>query len=574
MRLNKLLKPAAALLAFVMLATSASAMKLVGSRNIYSKLGVDSKIAAGLDLDTNDAAMRLYYLGFITGSGTNLNGGIEFNLDRGLNRTEAVVFAVRLLGAEETALDKRYEHPFVDVPEWATDYVGYLYHCGLLNHIEGENFNPIMAETTEIFMSYCLYALGYRTELGDYTTFLAADYCRDIGICATEKDEPLTRGGAVTAMYNTLRATIKDSNKVYSDLLVQSGRISYQDAVFLLWSDNADETEQYMSLAGYNSGWVVPDGYYTIKATEGNKLLNVAAVGYNNDYEGVGITLWTDTKDITQTFRLQRTARGTYYIYSAASRHGYGRVIGASAYSDKTGLYGSTGQNAMEFNIQGTADGKWIITSAKKGDNRCLSVTDPNTNGAAVVLANYGESTMQTWEFVRQGVLNASGEELAIFVADSMVITQGAYDTYSHRHQNAIDMAPTEGRVKAPFNAKVVRVDPGYYSCNAVWIQSVDKVRYADGSYDYMTLCFLHDNNISNIYVGMGVAQGEYFYDCGNYGVSSGVHVHVAAYRGQYNSSMRLGDGTIRLEDALFIPDNTYIYNTYGLDWNRISLVD
>ena len=48
----------------------------------------------------------------------------------------------------------------------------------------------------------------------------------------------------------------------------------------------------------------------------------------------------------------------------------------------------------------------------------------------------------------------------------------------------------------------------------------------------------------------------------------------VAAYRGAYNNSMRIGDGTIRLEEALFLPDNTYVYNTYGLDWNRISLAD
>ena len=575
MRLNKILKGITAfLLTACMLASPAAAMKLVGSRNIYSKLGIDSKIIAGVDLEMNDAAMRLYYLGFITGSGTDINGGIEFNLGRGLSRVEAAVFAVRLLGAEEKALEKSYSHPYTDVPEWATDYIGYLYQIGLLADITGEQYYPDSPETTERFMAYCLFALGYRTHLGDYTVPIAAEYARDIGLCVTAKDEPLTRGGAVMAMYNTLRTTIKDSERVYSDLLVESGAISYQDAVFFLWTDSVEETETYMSVVGYNNGWIVPDGYYTIKATEGGKLLNVAVDGYNNDYEGVGVTLWNDTKDITQTFRLQRTERGTYYIYSAASRNGYGRVIGSSDWSDAAGLYGSTGRNAMEFNIQGTADGTWIITSADKNDNRCLSVVDPTSNGSPVSLKAPGEAEMQTWEFIRQGVMNASGEELAIFVADSMVITQGAYDTYSHWHQNAIDMKPTENRVKAPFNATVVRVDATWGACNAVWIQSTNKVRYADGSYDYMTLCFLHDNYISDIYVGRTLLQGEYFYDCGNYGVSSGIHVHVAAYRGAYNNTMRIGDGTINLEDALFLPDNTYVYNSYGLDWNRISLAD
>ena len=575
MRLNKLLKGITALaLTACMLASPAAAMKLVGSRSIYSKLGIDSKISAGVNLSPEDAAMRLYYIGFITGSGTDKNGAIEFGLGRGLNRVEAAVFAVRLLGGELNALTNHYSHPFTYVPEWSSDYVGYLYKIGLLRDIDGEFFMPDSPETTDRFMGYCLYALGYRTEMGDYTIPIAAEYARDIGICITEKDAPLTRSGAVAAMYNTLRTTIKDSKRVYSDLLVESGVISYQDAVFFLWTDSIEETETYMSVVGYNNGWIVPDGYYTIKATDGGKILNVAVDGYNNDYEGVGVTLWNDTKDITQTFRLQRTERGTYYIYSAASKNGYGRVIGSSGKSDNTGLYGTTSQNAMEFNIQCTADGHWIITSADVNDNRCLSVVDPTVNGAPVSLKAPGDAQMQTWIFDRQGVMNSSGEELAIFVADSMVITQGAYDSYSHWYQNAIDMHPTENKVKAPFNATVVRIDSSWSACNAVWIQSNEKVRYADGSYDYMTLCFLHDNYIGDIYVGRKLIQGEYFYDCGNYGVSSGIHVHVAAYRGAYNNTMRIGDGTIRLEDALFLPDNTYIYNSYGLDWNRISLAD
>lgn len=573
MRTNKLLKGITALaLTVCLLAAPASAIKLVGSRSIYSKLGIDSKISAGLDLDMNDAAMRLYYIGFITGSGTDLNGGVEFNLGRGLTRIDAAVFATRLLGGEGEALANHYPHPFTDVPEWASDYVGYLYKAGLAQDTDDGKFSPDSPETTERFMGYCLYALGYRIELGDYTVPIAAEYARDIGICITAKDEPLTRGGAVCAVYNTLRATIKGSERVYSDLLVESGVISYQDAVFFLWTDSIEETEKYMSVVGYTNGWIVPDGYYTIKATEGGKLLNVAVDGYNNDYEGVGVTLWEDTGDITQTFRLQRTERGTYYIYSAASKNGFGRVIGSSDWSDVAGLYSTTTRNAMEFNIQGTADGTWIITSAD--DGRCLSVVDPTSNGTPVSLKDTGAAQMQTWEFIRQGVMNSSGEELAVFVADSMVITQGRYDSYSHWYQNAIDMKPTENRVKAPFNATVIRIDSTWNACNAVWIQSVNKVRYADGSYDYMTLCFLHDNNISDIYVGRKLIQGEYFYDCGNYGVSSGIHVHVAAYRGAYNNTMRIGDGTLNLEDALFLPDNTYIYNSYGLDWNRISLAD
>ena len=533
----------------------------------------DSEITVGVQLDENDAAMRLYYLGMLTGSGTKPGGGIEFSLERGLTRVESAVFAVRLLGAEEEATASHYAHPFDDVPGWASDYVGYLYRSGLLDDLaQSESFGPGMAESTGRFMSYMLYALGYT---GQDVSIEEAEACaRSIGLCVTEEDAPLTRGGAVTAMYNTLRTTMRDSDRVFSDSLVESGAVSYQDAIFFLWNDDAAETNRYMDAVGYGEEWVLPDGYYKIKSTDGGKLLNVAVTGMNNDYEGVGVTMWENTDDITQTFRVERTERGTYYIYSAASRNGYGRVIGATDSSDVTGLYSSYRANAMEFRITGTPDGTWCIESADR-DGFCLTSEDSWKNGSPVILADKTAAAFDTWEFERQGIVNAEGDELAIWVADSLVVTQGAFDSYSHQVQNALDIQPTEGMVRAPFNATVVRIDASEIACNAVWIQSTNKVRYADGSYDYMTAIFLHDNNISDLYVGQGLKQGEYFYHSGDYGISSGKHVHVSFYRGEYNAwTMRVGNGDVNAEDALFLPDDTYIYNDYGLDWTVTSLAD
>lgn len=567
---TKLLAGTVALvLSLTALAAPASAMTLIGSSNIYSKPGIDSSVRTGSMLSVEDAAMRLYYLGMLTGSGTNLSGGIEFRLSNGLTRVESAVFAVRLLGMEQEALEGTVTHPYTDVPDWASGYVGVLYGLGLLDDVTGTEFAPDMAETTERFMSYMLYALGYRMEEGDYTYYMAAEYARDAGICLTSRDAPLTRGGAVLAMYNTLRATMKDSDRVYSDLLVERGVISYRDAVFLLWCRRGEETEAYMDAVGYGTQWVVPDGYYKIRASQGGMLLNVAVSGMNSDYEGVPVTLWEGTDDITQTFRIERTERGTYYLYSAASRYGYGRVLGKSLYGDGMGLYSATGQSAMEFEIEGAADGSWIITSA--ADGRSLSAKETGSNGAAVTLAESGDAAVQSWEFDRQGVLNEYGEELAIFASNSLLITQGAFDTYSHMTQNALDFYPMEGAVRAPFNATIVRMDASYAGCNAVWIQSNEKVRYADGTYDYMTVSFLHDNDISDLAVGMGLKQGEYFYHSGTYGVSTGKHVHMAIYRGQYHSGMPLGGGDVYAQNALFLPDDTYVYDAYGIQWTQIS---
>ncbi len=575
--MKKIRAAAALLLMMCILCVSSGAVNIIGSSNAIFRSRIDSKIIAGADLSAEDAAMRLYYLGFLMGTGTDVNGGIEFNLSGGLNRLEAAVLAVRLLGVEKSLSEGKYPHPYSDVPEWASSYVGYLFRCGLLFGIDGEHFDPGSAETEARFMSYCLYALGYRIKDGDYNYATAVSSARRAGITKStdQPSGPFTRGQAILAMYNTLRSTVKDATSAYSEKLVEREVIAYNDAIFLLWSKDLQETENYMSLVGYGNGWIIPDGYYVIKASRGGQSLNVACSGYNTDYDGVNVTLWQETSDVTQIFRLQRTERGTYYIYSAASRNGYGRVLGAPTWSDSVGLYTSTSLYAGEYVIRAAGDGNWVISTSEAGDTRCLTARDPETPGDNVVLDKYDGESMQTWEFVRQGVMNAQGEELAIFVANSMVITQGAYDVYSHMSQNAIDMQPTEGMARAPFNATVVHIDGNFEACNCVWIQSNNPVRYADGTVDYMTVSFMHDNDISDIYVGMQLAQGEYFYDCGTYGFAGGSHIHVCVFRGQFNEyTMHIGNGDVFIEDALFVPDNTYIYDSYGLAWNWISLAD
>ncbi len=553
--------------------TAAAEADLTGVHPIPERIGrtsffeadIDSRIVAGTDLTEEEAALRLYYLGMISGTGVNANGGVEFALDRGLTRLEAAVFAVRLMGAEEEAEKAKHAHPYTDVPEWASAYIGYMYNRGLLNFIGDRQYRPNSAVTCNEFMSHVLHALGYRADEGDYSPITAASTARKAGICVTEEDEALTRGGACAAMYNALRTTLKDQKKVLSNKLVESGKITYEDAIFLLWSENKAETETYMAAAGYGKQWIIPDGYYTIASAANGKNLN--AVGSGNS----AVTLNDASEGSVQSFRLERTERGTYLIYAAASKSGFGEVIGSGTEKGvKTSLVKATGKQAAEYYIEGSVDGTWTILSAAN-TNLALSCTAPSINGAAVTLEERGKAACQTWNISRHGIINGAGEDMAIFCCDSLSVTQGAYDIYSHQNQNALDIQPTEGRAYAPFHATVVGVEENEISCNAVWIESISPVKYADGTYDYMTVCFMHDNDISDLYVGKSLRQGDWFYDSGTAGIASGAHIHVAVYRGKYSSSMHVGYGNVNAEDAFFLLDDTYIRNDYGLDWVVIS---
>jgi hypothetical protein len=68
------------------------------------------------------------------------------------------------------------------------------------------------------------------------------------------------------------------------------------------------------------------------------------------------------------------------------------------------------------------------------------------------------------------------------------------------------------------------------------------------------------------------VGQGEYFYDMGVAGGSTGAHVHIACIRGKYNSRMGLtGSGDVRVEKAFFLPDDITVYAGYGLSWISLN---
>lgn len=219
--------------------------------------------------------------------------------------------------------------------------------------------------------------------------------------------------------------------------------------------------------------------------------------------------------------------------------------------------------SGLSFQLSGHADKAFIITSASKwGSSLQLAPADSV------------EGINSTWTLERQGITDSAGQDLALFPAVSMRVTQGAYDTYSHMRQNALDMQPTNSMAFAPFNAQIVRKDVGYAVCNGVWIQSVDKVRYADGSYDYMTVLFMHDNNIDNLTVGQMLTQGEFFYQSGTTGNSSGAHIHLAVYRGQYHDAMPFATGDVYAEDAFFVLDDTVILEDYGLEWVSVSDAD
>lgn len=711
-----------------------------------------SYVRVQMDISDQEAAERLSYLGIVSGT-VATDGKKVFELERNITRLELLVIVTRLMGSEQEAKQYGFSHPYTDVPEWGSPYVGYFFMTGLLP--AGTRFDPDGAVSTKEFMTYMYYALGYGMGgNAKYDSARAADYGRLAGICG-EALPSVTRGEAFLMILRTLQTNRQGTETTLAETLAANGVFPKNDVFYYTLCTDKDATAKYVLDKGAAAQESEREGVYTVKLVGSERCLNVAVEGENKDYDGVPLTMWEATGDVTQSFRIvldnngyyviyasasggghnrmigfadggraglyapfaeeaekfvirkaeggyqilsasntnlalssrdtqnlspvslqpvgtygfkqtwtfetegidllfqegtvtptmllanttvprsaaatriisrrneaipdavliqsgeyvvslpatgfclnvavngankdyngvtvnlyemtgdvsqmfraALTESGTYKLYSCASNGGYKRVIGFSS-RGKMGLYDADSRYASEFVIV-KAEGGYRILDAGNPEY-ALGVASIANNGAVelVPLNDPGYATI--WSFDYVGTANSDGYEYAVYPNEYLYVTQGRYDRYSHFKQNAIDVVTDKTRVFAPFSCEIVRIDRGYYSFNAVWIQSNAPVVYADGSVDYMTICFMHDNDISDLTVGQRLMQGDPFYDMGVAGGASGSHVHIAVYRGKYEKDWVLtGSGDVDAEDAFFLLPTANVVVDYEYDWVRM----
>lgn len=165
----------------------------------------------------------------------------------------------------------------------------------------------------------------------------------------------------------------------------------------------------------------------------------------------------------------------------------------------------------------------------------------------------------------------------AIFPTKDMRITQGyGPGTYSHDDSCSLDISGVNGEVLrafAPFDCVVKKIYT--QDANEVWIESLEPVLYADGTVNYMTMMFIHDNDVSDLYVGRVLKQYEEFYQEGTKGNVTGAHIHLECAKGRFDGSgwhqNRTGywsiNNPVTPESALFITANTNVVNGAGYNW-------
>ena len=185
-----------------------------------------------------------------------------------------------------------------------------------------------------------------------------------------------------------------------------------------------------------------------------------------------------------------------------------------------------------------------------------------------------------------QRLVASDGYEVALFPMPYMYISQGEMmPTTNWSHYNTYNMDfqgwGANGRILqaplyAPVTCEVVSLWD-YNGSHTVTFESVDKVHFADGSFDYMTFEFTHANNPPYHTIGQRINQGDLIYYTGTYGNVTGDHVHICCGKGHYQGyTQRTGghyDLTNRyhMYDSLYINDTIIEYDSHDYPWKTWS---
>lgn len=176
-----------------------------------------------------------------------------------------------------------------------------------------------------------------------------------------------------------------------------------------------------------------------------------------------------------------------------------------------------------------------------------------------------------------QTMVDNDGYQVCLFPMEYMNISQGEGGSYSHSGSYAIDFLGwgANGRVLncpcyAPVDIKCVYANSNSYRI----FESLEKVHFADGTVDYLTIWFNHGDHNSSIHLGDIFRQGEQCNETGTTGQGvTGDHSHIIVGKGRYQGQMQInGNWTLRnqvhMYNALFVND-TVLIDDYNYDWKE-----
>jgi hypothetical protein len=268
-------------------------------------------------MDYTNEASKLNAMGLFNGT---QNG---YELDRVPTRVESAAMLVRLLGAEQEANEKKYEHPFTDVPEWADNIVGYMYEKGYTKGLGNNLFGSSQTTIARDYTTFMLRSLGYGD--GDFSYLEAMNYAVTKGIISEEEAGILNsvefrRNEMAMISYRTLKVSVKGESILLSEKLVEKGVVSAQAAY-----DAGVADFEVLPVRVYRSnGSLKIDYYYNQLSPEIKEVYYKRAYGTNGN------------EDFSNDEYMARSAIVLDSQKSNIRNEGYENQVGEAYYQDMT----------------------------------------------------------------------------------------------------------------------------------------------------------------------------------------------------------------------------------------------
>lgn len=204
----------------------------------------------------------LYELGLLKGTGDSFSAE-SLELGRNATRAEVCTTIVRMLGKEEKAHYQQNGHPFNDVPQWASDYVGWLYENYLVNGVGDTYFGAQDIATVQQFATMLLRVLGYDDSEGDFSFADSVSFAQQKQLLSGDAAMryELSRSDMIDMCYRALSANLNNSKRTLIDKLCDEGAVDSDKAknigVFAettLSDSFADLPETLGEISVYRSG--------------------------------------------------------------------------------------------------------------------------------------------------------------------------------------------------------------------------------------------------------------------------------------------------------------------------------
>lgn len=163
-------------------------------------------------------------------------------------------------------------------------------------------------------------------------------------------------------------------------------------------------------------------------------------------------------------------------------------------------------------------------------------------------------------------LLDSEGNEVALFPMEYLYMSQGEHQLY------ALDFLGwgANGRIwncpcYAPFSCRVTFTGNDH---NMI-CQSLNPVRFVDGTLDYATVLVAHSQT-APAPLGTVFTQGQLWYHTGNYGHSTGDHLHMEVAKGKQTWAT----GGLHLNNAyhmwnMFATNDTQVKRGLNLNWRN-----